>query len=247
MLYSSTNNEKIKRIKQLREKKYRDKENLFLVEGDHLVKEAYNNGYLKEVLVPQGKEYNLEIEINEISENVIKYLTELENPTGIFGICEKKSMKFKEGKILILDSVQDPGNLGTIIRSCVAFDIDTIVINDKCADIYSSKVIRASQGMIFNANIIKENLEEFISKIKDTHKIFATKVDGGKNLKDIEKKEKIAIIMGNEGKGVSEKLLKLAKDYLYIPMNKQCESLNVAVATSIILYELRRWSNAIYW
>ena len=238
MLYSSINNQKIKKIKELKQKKYRDKENIFLVEGSHLVEEAYNNGLLKELLIPENSNYKLDIETNEISENVIKYLTELETPTGIFGICEKKQMNLKEGKILVLDSIQDPGNLGTIIRSSIAFNIDTIVINDKCADIYSSKVIRASQGMIFSANIIKENLKEFIKKIKSSHKVFATKVDGGKKLENIEKLEKFVIIMGNEGNGVSEELLKQAHDYLYIPMNKKCESLNVAVATSIILYEL---------
>ena len=90
--------------------------------------------------------------------------------------------------------------------------------------------------MIFSANIIKENLEEFIKQIKSTHKVFATKVDGGKILKDVEKLKNFAIIMGSEGQGVDKKLLDLADEYLYIPMNKKCESLNVAVATSIILY-----------
>ena len=103
-------------------------------------------------------------------------------------------MTLKEGKILILDSVQDPGNMGTIIRSSVAFGIDTIVVNEKCADIYSDKVIRSSQGMIFSANIIKENLEEFIEKINKTHKIIVTKVDGGKEKKKKKKKKKSPFI-----------------------------------------------------
>lgn len=240
MLYSSINNEKIRKLKKLKEKKYRDEENIFLVEGKHLTTEAFNNGYLIELLVPENSNYKLEVETNEISENIIKYLSDLKTPTGIFGICRKKEMTLKEGKILILDSVQDPGNMGTIIRSSVAFGIDTIVVNEKCADIYSDKVIRSSQGMIFSANIIKENLEEFIEKINKTHKIIVTKVDGGKALKDIEKAKKFAIIMGSEGNGVSKELLKAADEYLYIPMNKKCESLNVAVAASIILYELRR-------
>ena len=238
MLYTSINNPKIKKLNLLKQKKYRDKENIFLVEGDHLVKEAYNNGYLKELLVPEGSEYKLEVETNEINETVIKYLTSLKTPTGIFGICEKKKMTLKEGKILVLDNVQDPGNVGTIIRSSVAFNIDTIVVNESCADIYSDKVIRASQGMIFSANIIKEDLNSFIPQIKKTHKVFATKVDNGKELKNIEKLKNFVIIMGSEGKGVSPSLLNLADEYLYIPMNGKCESLNVAVATSIILYYL---------
>ena len=236
MLYTSINNEKIKKIKKLKEKKYRDEEDMFLVEGKHLTTEAYNNGYLLELLVPENSDYKLDVKTNEISENIIKYLSDLKTSAGIFGICKKKKMKLKEGKILVLDSVQDPGNLGTIIRSSVAFNVDTIVINEKCADIYSDKVIRASQGMIFSSNIIKENLKEFIKKVKKTHKIYVTKVDGGKPLKDIEKLKNFVIIMGSEGSGVSKELLNTADEYLYIPMNKKCESLNVAVATSIILY-----------
>ena len=236
MIYTSINNQKIKKIKKLKEKKYRDEENMFLVEGKHLTTEAFNNGYLVELLVPENSDYKLDVETNIISENIIKYLSNLKSGAGIFGICKKKKMKLKEGKILVLDSIQDPGNMGTIIRSSVAFGIDTIVINEKCADIYSDKVIRASQGMIFSVNIIKENLEEFIKKIRKTHKIFATKVDGGKPIKDIEKIENFVIIMGSEGTGVSKNLLDLADEYLYIPMNKKCESLNVAVAASIILY-----------
>ena len=236
MLYTSINNPKIKKLKKLKEKKYRDEEDMFLVEGKHLTSEAFNNGYLTELLVKENSDYKLDIETNEISENVVKYLSDLKTPTGIFGICKKKKMKLKKGKILVLDSVQDPGNMGTIIRSSVAFNVDTIVINDKCADIYSDKVIRSTQGMIFSANIIKENLEDFIKKIKKTHKVYATKVDGGKPLKDIEKIENFVIIMGSEGTGVSKILLEESDEYLYIPMNKKCESLNVAVATSIILY-----------
>ena len=134
--------------------------------------------------------------------------------------------------------MQDPGNLGTIIRSGVAFNVDTIIINDKCADPYSDKTIRASQGMIFKTNIVKRNLEEFTKEIKGKIPIYGTKVTNGKNIKNLEKISKFAIIMGNEGQGVSKKLLDLCDDYLYIPMNKKCESLNVGVATSIILYEL---------
>lgn len=238
MFYSSVNNQKIKELKRLSLKKYRDKENLFLVEGDHLVKEAYKNGYLKELLLKEGLDYQLDVNTNYISESVLNYLTSLEAPTGIIGVCEKRENSLKEGKILVLDGVQDPGNLGTIIRSSVAFNIDSIIINDKCADPYSDKVIRSSQGMIFKANIIKADLENIILKLKNSHKIFGTKVTDGKSLKSIAKFKKFVIIVGNEGAGVSESLLNLCDENIYIEMNNACESLNVGVATSIILYEL---------
>ena len=240
MIYSSINNFKIKELSKLKNKKHRDKQKLFLVEGDHLVKEAYNSGYLKELLLLEGTNFKLDIETNYITENVLKYLSNVDAPTGIIGVCEFKDMSLNGSKLLILDSIQDPGNLGTIIRSSVAFNIDTIIINDKCADIYSDKVIRSSQGMIFKINIVKKNLFEFLKEIKGHIPIYGTKVTGGKELKTLEKISDFAIIMGNEGNGVDPKLLDLCDEYLYISMNSNCESLNVGVATSIILYELTK-------
>ena len=240
MLYSSVNNPKIKQLAKLKTKKYRNKQNLFLVEGAHLVNEAYESGYLKELLLLENKTFNLDVETNYITENVLNTLTEVESPVGIIGICTPKPMTLKGNKLLILDSIQDPGNLGTIIRSSVAFNIDTIIINDKCADPYSDKVIRSSQGMIFKTNIIKKDLTIFLNEIKGKIPVYGTKVDGGKDLKTLEKISKFAIIMGNEGNGVNPKLLDMCDEYLYIPMNSKCESLNVGVATSIILYELTK-------
>lgn len=237
MFYTSINNPKIKNINLLKQKKYRDKEQSFIVEGKHLVQEANNNGCLKEVLIREDINFKIDVETNIINKKIEKYLSELDNPTGIIGICKKKKSEIKEGKILVLDGIQDPGNMGTIIRSSKAFNVDTIVINDKCVDPYNSKVIRATQGMIFGINIVKKDLIPFVKEIKNTHKVYVTKVDGGKNLKNIEKADNSVIIMGNEGQGVSKELQSLADTFIYIPMNKTCESLNVAIATSIILYE----------
>jgi len=155
------------------------------------------------------------------------------------GICKKIGPKEAGNKIVMLDSIQDPGNLGTIIRSSVAFNVDTIILNKSCVDLYNSKVLRATQGMIFNINIIEEELKKIIPElIEKNYKIYGTKVNGGKSLKDIEKTDKFAIIMGNEGRGVKPEILDMCSDYIYIDMNKNCESLNVGIATSIILYEL---------
>lgn len=240
MLYSSINNPKIKELAKLKQKKYRDKQGLFLVEGAHLVKEAYESGFLEELLILEDKEFSLDTKTSYITKNVLKYLSDVETPVGIIGVCKFKNTTITGNKLLILDSVQDPGNLGTIIRSSAAFNIDTIIINDKCADPYSNKVIRSSQGMIFKTNIVKKDLYDYLKEIKGKIPIFGTKVTGGKNIKNIEKFQTFAIIMGNEGKGVDEKLLNLCDEYLYIPMNSKCESLNVGVATSIILYELTK-------
>ena len=240
MLYSSINNEKIKNIKKLNTKKYRDEKNLYLVEGEHLVKEAYENNVLEELILLENTNINLDIKTSYVTENILKYISNLDSPNGIIGICKKKKNTLKGNKIVILEDIQDPGNLGTIIRSSVAFNVDTLVLSSNTVDLYNPKVIRATQGMIFKLNIIIENnLEELIKNLKqNNYTIYTTNVKNGNSLKTIEKKDKLAIIMGNEGNGVSDKLNLLADEYLYIDMNKNCESLNVAVATSIILYEL---------
>lgn len=240
MIYTSINNSKIKELKKLQNKKYRDETNMFLVETKHLVKEAYDSGYLDELLVLEGSTFSLDVKTNYISENVLKYLSLMPSPSEVIGICKKREEKLNGNKILILDDIQDPGNLGTIIRSSVAFGVSTIVLSKGCADVYSDKVIRASQGMIFKVNIIRSDIKEIVNKLKaEDYKILGTKVDGGKEIKSVSKSEKFAIIMGNEGNGVSKEILNMCDEYIYIPMNKNCESLNVGVATSIILYELR--------
>lgn len=240
MLYSSVNNEKIKNIKKLKTKKYRDETNLYLVEGEHLVKEAYENKVLEELILLENTNIDINIKTNYVTKNVLNFISDLDTPNGIIGICKKKENNLQGNKIVILEDIQDPGNLGTIIRSSVAFNVDTLVLSKNTVDLYNPKVIRATQGMLFKLNIIIENnLEELIKNLKqNNYTIYTTNVKNGNSLKTIEKKDRIAIIMGNEGSGVSDKLNSLADEYLYIDMNKNCESLNVAVATSIILYEL---------
>ena len=239
MIYTSLNNEKIKEIKKLNIKKYREIENLFIVEGEHLVLEAYKKGVLKTLIVEENTSFNLDVETMIVTREVIKHITELETPQNIIGICNKLTEEKIGNKVLVLDDIQDPGNLGAIIRSAVAFNIDTIVISNNTVDLYNSKVVRASQGMLFNINIIRKDIKEIILNLKkENYKILATRVTSGKSLKSIVKTNKFAIIMGNEGNGVSKDILDISDEYLYIDINKNCESLNVAVATSIILYEL---------
>lgn len=241
MLYSSCDNKKIKDIKKLNIKKYRDLENKYLVEGEHLVREAYKKGALETLIIEDGCDFKLNIDTVSVSYDVLKYISELETPQKMMGICKKIESNDIGNKVLILDQIQDPGNLGTIIRSAVAFSFDTIILSNDSVDLYNSKVIRASQGMIFNLNIKRCNLTNIIPKLKkENYKIFGTRVTGGNDIKSIEKNNKFAIIMGNEGNGLSLDIQKLCDEFIYIKMNEKCESLNVGVATSIILYELSK-------
>lgn len=240
MLYASIENKKIKEIRKLRQKKYRDKTGLFLVEGKHLVLEAYKSGYLKEMILEQNELFPLQVETMYVTNDLLYYISDVESPQPVMGIVSKIPEKQELGnRILVLDGIQDPGNLGTIIRSAVAFHVDTIVFGKGTVDFYNPKVVRSSQGMIFHINMIERDLHTFLPELKkESYTILGTRVTHGKSLKEIEKKKKSAIIMGNEGNGMSDTVAEYCDDFIYIDMSSTCESLNVGVATSIILYEL---------
>ena len=162
MTYSSIDNKRIKDIKKLHQKKYRDEMNMFLVEGEHLVKEAYISGYLDSIILLEGTTFSLSKNDIYVTDKVMRYLSALDNYQPVMGICHKKEKKDLQNRLLLLDDIQDPGNLGTIIRSAVAFGFDSIILGLKTTDLYSSKVIRATQGLLFHINIFSMDLKELI-------------------------------------------------------------------------------------
>ena len=239
MNIESLENKKVKEWSKLNQKKYRDETGLFLVEGSNLIKEAYNAGYLQELILEKGSFLPIEVDTYYVTPEIIKKISELDTPINMIGVCKKKEETELGDRVLVLDNIQDPGNLGTIIRSACAFNVDTIVISDNSVDLYNPKVVRATQGMLFNINIIRKDLASFIPLLKySEYKIYGTDVDGGVNVKSLKEYGKLCVIMGNEGKGVSDNIKKLCDKHIYISMNEKCESLNVGVAASIILYEL---------
>ena len=241
MIFTSTSNERIKNLKKLNQKKYRDLYNKFLIEGEHLVEEAYNQGYLQEVIVLDGYDVSYKVEKIIVNEKVMKFITQLDHPCKVIGVCNKINNKKIGSKVVVLDNIQDPGNLGTIIRSCVAFNIDTLIISSDSVDLYNSKVIRSTQGMLFKLNIIISDIDKEVMNLIDKgYKVIGTDVSKGSTITSFKKCTKFVLVMGNEGNGVSDDIKKLCDDFIYIDMNKDCESLNVGVATSIILYELNK-------
>ena len=235
----SIENQTIKDFKKLRSKKYRDKENLFLIEGEHLVIEAYKRGILETLIIREGTSFSLDIDTIVVSNQVLSYLSELETPQPIMGVCKKLDRKEIIGNVIVLDNIQDPGNLGTFIRSAVAFHVDTIVLSKDTVDVYNEKVLRATQGLLFQVNIVVGDLEELLPQLqKKGYTIMGTKVTGGVSIKNVEKGKLFAIIVGNEGKGMSDKVANYCDLFAYINMDERCESLNVGVAASILMYEL---------
>lgn len=231
MKIESLSNAKVKNWNKLKEKKYRDEAGLFLIEGDHLIKEA-----LKKQMVVSTIGLNETYDYT-VNPEILKKLSSQKSGTKEIAVVKKIEEKKVEGdKILILDNIQDPGNLGTIIRSAVAFNISTIILSDDCVDLYNDKVIRSSEGMIFNINIVRKKLIEMIPKLKENgYTIYATTVNGKGYF---ENDSKIALVIGNEGNGIKEDILNLCDKNITIKMNKECESLNAGVAASILMYEL---------
>lgn len=239
MQINSINNSKVKEWAKLNIKKYRDTENLFLVEGDHLVNEAIKNHIAKEIIVLEGTKFNSNIPTYEVTPTVMRKITNQASISNICAICQKLEEKEVSGNVIILDEIQDPGNLGTIIRSAVAFGFGTIVLGNTCVDLYNDKTIRASEGMIFNINIIRKDLQSFIPLLKEkNYQVFGTNVKNGLDIKDIEITGNIAIVLGNEGNGIKKEIASMCDKNIYIKMQDNCESLNVGVAASILMYEI---------
>ncbi len=246
MLITSLENKKIKKYASLKNNKIRKKEGLFLVEGMHLLKEAYDSGILVDILLLDGEELSFSYpgEITYVTGDILKKISNLTNYSSVIGVCKiKKNSEIMGNHLLILDDVGDPGNVGTIIRSSKAFDVDTIIFSTNSVDIYNDKVLRSTQGMLFHMNILYADLEIVLPELKEKgYEILGTDVHHGEDVRDV-KVDKYALVMGNEGHGVRESIKALCDKNLYIKMNKDCESLNVAVATSILLYELNRGKN----
>ncbi len=239
MYITSINNEYIKEISKLNEKKYRDKSNKYLIEGLHLVTEALKYDIIDTIIIREDFSYETNIKHIIVSNEVMKKLSDNPSIPKIMAIVYKKESTISGNKILLLDRLQDPGNLGTIIRSAVAFNFDTIILSNDTVDLYNSKVLRSTQGMLFNINILRQDLTNVINELKNNnYTIYGTKVDNGNDVKEINKINKFALIIGNEGTGISDNILKQCDKYLYIKMNNNCESLNAGVAASILMYEM---------
>ena len=243
MVITSLDNDRIKNYIKLKERKNRKKNGEFLIEGMHLVLEACKKGVVKEIILEENTSFITDLPTIYVSKEIINKISELDTPSNIMAVCTMMDEEIKGSRLLLLDDIQDPGNLGTIIRSAMAFNVDTIILSPNTVDLYNSKVVRATQGMIFHINIVIKDLKEVITELKKKKiPIYGTRVDSGTDVRVLrdEKIDKYALIMGNEGNGVSTEILDMCDEYLYIKMNEKVESLNVGVATSILLYELNK-------
>lgn len=239
MLISSLDNSRIKEVIKLRDKKYSLSKGLYIVEGEHLVVEALKNNLLYELFVLEGNEKDYRYAYDLVTEKVMKKLSDLKSTPRVLGVVSMKETKDLGNKIVLLDNVQDPGNAGTIIRNAVAFGVDTIIFSKESVNPYNEKVVRSAQGMIFNVNIIVDDLSKRIKEIKEKNiKVIGTSLKTKRNVNAMPKYEKYAVVFGNEGNGMSDEISKMCNVLYKIEMDNKCESLNVGVSCGIILYKL---------
>ena len=235
-MIESLNNEKIKYYTKLNDKKYRKSEKLFIAAGEHLVTEALKKNIVKEILLLNGEE-NVYGDVTYVTSDILKKVSDLTNYPKVLEICYIKDDLKIEGNVVALDNIKDPGNLGTIIRSAVAFNYDTILLSEECVDVYNSKVVRATEGMLFNVNIVTCDLFSTLLKLKESgYKIYGTDVVNGES--PAYESNKHVLIIGSEARGMSNSIREICDKNLYIKMNDKCESLNAGVSASILMYEL---------
>lgn len=222
----------------------------FIVEGYHLVNEASKTNLLEAIISTDEKELK---KINNVkrylvNDAIINKIATTKNPQNILGIVKMLDhnitnllpiIKGNKTKLIMLDDVNDPGNLGTIIRTAAGLGYDGIIMSPNTVDLYNEKVIRSTQGVMFKIPIIKANLQEVIKLLKK-EKVFCigTALTNAKDVKHITKKDKFAICLGNEAKGISKEVLDNMDENVKIAMNNDVESLNVSIAAGIIMYEM---------
>jgi len=254
-IIESVDNTLIKETRKLKEKKHRVEREEFIVEGFRFVSEAINSSFdvpfvfVSEAALEKWEKYNFEEKLTKetrvilIKESALKSICSTETPQGIVAVVKNKqrTVDKKQGFYLLVDKVQDPGNLGTLIRTAHAAGALGVILTKGTVDVYNEKTLRATMGSIFYIPII-EDKELIITKalILDGFKLVASSLDTEDNFYDVDLKSKVIIAVGSEANGVSEEIIKICDYKVKVPMPGGAESLNVAIAGSIMIYEAVR-------
>ena len=256
-IITSKDNEIIKNVRKLKEKKYRDLNNEYIVEGVKMIKEAIleeakiklivvcednaNSGAIDKKLLYEIAKY----ECIYVSKKVFDLISDVQTPQGMLAVIEKENSEdkidFTEDVIVVLDGIQDPGNLGTILRTIDSVGLKQVIVSKETADSYNPKVVRSTMGAIFRVKVIESNnlLDTLRNMKKHKYKIMATSLETDNSIYDVDYNKKV-IVIGNEANGVEKEILDYADEKIKIPMLGKTESLNASVATAVILYEYVR-------
>ncbi len=249
---TSKDNEKIKFLRKLKLKKYREKHNKFFVENFNIIKdsleaEKFSSLYVTENFINKRSKDDGWRSVSEkageyyvISEKANKSFSELDTPSGICAVYARRKEKIDfKSSVVYLNNISDPGNLGTIFRSALAFNFKNIVVDEGCADLYNAKTINAAKDSIFKLNIARDKDLKIFKKIKEKMKVFTTGLEGGEDINILKNNKLFCAVFGSESGGVSEEIREKSDKFIKIKMSGEMESLNVAVAAAIIFYEAR--------
>ena len=250
-------NPMVKAAAELKQKKYRQQQGLFLAEGLRTVEEAVRYGAVQSIFYTAIEDDRTRAVLEEaaakqiklvcVSDKVLKKIADTETPQGIIAVCEMCSKQLDDmlasGKmLLVLDRVTDPGNIGTMLRTADAAGVGGLLLLQGCADIYAPKTVRASMGSLFHLPVLSGLSEELLVQAarKAGYELLVTCLDGADNLYKADLQGRLAFVMGNEANGVSPALLAAADKRVFIPMQGRAESLNVAMAAGIVMFEALR-------
>lgn len=242
---TSLKNPKVAAWKALKDRKGRRESGCFLVEGRKMVEEALASAFdVAAVLVQEGMELpdGLTMPVYELPVHVLAAVCDTKTPQGIAAVVRMKEQSALGRHIVVLDGVQDPGNVGTIIRTADAAGLDGVLLSNQCADVFSPKVLRATMGSIFRMNLrTTDDLPGELTKLREKgYSILSSQLDGTPFYEREKVAEQFALVIGNEGNGVSEQVQQTATHRVRLPMRGGAESLNAAIAAAIMMYELMR-------
>lgn len=243
---TSAQNEYIKMLSKLSSKKHREEAGVFLAEGEHLAEMVCASDYQVDNLIMTEEYYGKNTEkfqqnVIIVPESIMSKISDAKTPQGVVAIVNlpQNNTKLTVGRYIYCDNLQDPGNIGTIIRTADAFSFSGVILSKGCADVFSPKVIRSTQGSLFNISVLTEVDVEFLHEVKQNFKITSTALYGDcVAVKEMNVEKNQIFVIGNEGSGVSREILEISDEIVYIPMSGKAESLNAAVAASILMYEV---------
>lgn len=242
MFIDSLTNAQVKAWVALHQAKGRRETGTFLVEGNHLVEEAHKAKALELILVKEGRTNPYpEIQAIILSAKVFNKVSQIQSEGSLMAVCRlDPHPKISGERILLCDRIQDPGNLGTLIRTAMAFGFDAILCSDDCVDVTNDKVIRSTQGALFHISVQQTDLKQAISELRSrgVH-VYGTSLKHAVPLSSVKALTPVALVLGNEGSGVSPEVLALCEQNLVIESNA-FESLNVAVAGGILMHHFRK-------
>ena len=257
---TSRNNPLIKDTAKLSDKKYRENEGLFAFEGRKLLSEAISSGapllrvFATEKAMPEVQRLSPCCPVYPVSDEVYEKISFEKSPEGIFYVSKPldkyhniyiiyRREDFSEGSVFMLDGIRDPGNLGTVLRTASAFGCKTVVLSSDCADVYNPKTVRASMGAVFRQRTVR--VTDTVATVKELQaagkRVYAAALDKSSvSLFDLKADQCVCFIVGNEGNGIRPELIKACDGSVIIPMEENTESLNAAVASTVLLYEQYR-------